>query len=132
MATLEQAAASFQAYLNLVDIDLTNLLTDPGDAGAIPVTNSGTLLMDCASGAETRTLADPSFAGQKLDLVLNNNAGTSIAVTAASDLDSIGNTVLTFDTEGETARLVGIQVDGTDLVWRVFLCDGTSAAPALS
>lgn len=132
MATIEQAAASFQAYLNLVDIDLTNLLTDPGNGGAIPVANSGTLLMDCTSGAETRTLADPSFAGQKLDLVLNNNGGTSIAVTAASDLDSVGTSVLTFDAEGETARLVGIQIDGTDLVWRLFLCEGTGAAPLLS
>lgn len=131
MSTIALAAASFQNYLNYVDVGLTNLLTDPGNGGAIPVTTSGTLLMDCA-GTETRTLADPSFAGQRIDLVLNNNSGVSVTVTAASNLDSVPNNVLTFTTEGSTARLVGIQIDGTDLVWCVFLAEGTNAAPALS
>lgn len=131
MATVEQAAAAFQAYLNFTDEGLTNQLTDPGDAGAIPVTTSGTLLMDCA-GVETRTLPDPTFVGQRLDLCLDNNAGTSIAVTAASDLDSVGGTTLTYTVEGSCARLVGIQVDGTTLRWATFLPDGSGAAPVLS
>jgi hypothetical protein len=126
---LARAATSYQNYLN--QLDASNVLTDPGDGGTIPVTESGTLLMDCA-GVETRTLPDPTFIGQRLDLVLNNNTGTSVAVTAASDLDSVSNSVLTYTVEGSAARLVGIQVDGSDLVWRVFPSEGVAAAPTLS
>lgn len=126
---LAAAAASFQKYLN--QLDPSKLLTDPGDSGTIPVTESGTLLMDCV-GVETRTLPNPVFIGQRLDLCLNNNSGTSIAVTAASDLDSVPNNILTYAVEGSCARLISIQVNGIDLVWRVFLSEGVSAAPVLS
>ena len=50
---------------------MANAVPDPGDGGAIPVTNGGNVSL-VTEGAETRTLAAPSFVGQELSLALKN------------------------------------------------------------
>ncbi len=136
MVTVQQAGESYANYLASVAGDAGNVIVDPGDGEAIAPLVSGKLALTVASGVETRTLAAPTFVGQRLDVCLDVNSGTSVAITVARTLDSVGSTVLTFTTEGSGCRLVAIStglLEGSpDFEWRVFLCEGSSAAPAVS
>ena len=136
MVNVQVAGVSYANYLASVAGGAGNVIVDPGDAGAIAPTVSGKLALTVASGVETRTLAAPTFVGQKLDVCLDINNGTSVAITVARTLDSNGNDVLTFTTEGSGCRLVAIStglLEGApDFEWRVFLCEGANAAPAIS
>lgn len=81
------------------------IIPDPGDGGAIPVNQSG--ICQLSSGAaETRTLADPTFRGQQLDLVMVANGG-NIVITAASPVNQTGHTTITASAVGGFIRLVG-------------------------
>lgn len=91
-------------------------ITDPGDAGAIPVTDSGQCDMTSA-GAETRTLAIPTFEGQILHLTCTVYVG-DIVVTVASAIDTAGNTIITFGTAKDYIHLVAMDVGGA-LAWNV-------------
>ncbi len=97
------------------------LVADPADAGAISVTQSGVCEL-VSAGAETRTLAIPTFAGQELTLVMNTDAG-DIVTTVAAAIDLIGHTTITHNAVGQTITLVGVYVSGA-LVWRVKHLDG--------
>lgn len=96
-------------------------ITDPGDAGAIPVTASGVCAMTSA-GAETRTLAIPTFIGQRLVLVADTYVG-DIVVTAAAAVNVANNNTLTFGAASEACELVAVTVGGS-LVWQVGWNDG--------
>lgn len=96
-------------------------VTDPGDAGAIPVTTSGVCAMTSA-GAETRTLAAPTFLGQRLVLVADTYVG-DIVVTAAAPVNVANNNTLTFGAVSEACELVGVTVGGA-LVWQIGWNDG--------
>lgn len=100
-----------------------DVIADPGDAGAIPVTSTGTCALTSA-GAETRTLAVPSFAGQRLDLSFNVDAG-DIVLTAAAAINQTGNNTLTFADAGDHISLVAVTV-AAGLVWRVVANDGVA------
>lgn len=99
------------------------VIADPGDAGAIPVTASGVVALTSA-GSETRTLAIPTFRGQRLLLYMTVDNG-AIAITVASAINETGNTVITFDDPGETIELTAIDIGGT-LAWRVTAVDGAT------
>ena len=119
-----EAAETVRFELRETDIlnaALANVIADPGDAGAIAVTRSGTCPLVTA-GAETRTLAIPSFAGQQMSLALKTDGGDCV-VTAASGVNVTGNNTLTFDNAGEHILLAAIEV-GAALVWRVLANDG--------
>jgi hypothetical protein len=96
-------------------------ITDPGDAGAIPVVQSGFCMLTSA-GAETRTLAIPTWAGQMLDICCDTYVG-DIAITVASAFDVAGNTVITLGNAGDSIKLVGATIGGT-LAWRVLANNG--------
>jgi len=102
---------------------LANAIADPGDAGAIAVTRSGTCPLVTA-GAETRTLAVPTFAGQQISLGLKTDGGDCV-VTAASGVNVTGNNTLTFSDAGEHILLAAIEV-GAALAWRVVCNDGVA------
>ena len=106
---------------DILNAGLSNSIVDPGDAGAIAVTRSGTCPL-LTAGAETRTLAIPSFAGQQVSLALKTDGGNCV-VTAASGVNVTGNNTLTFDNAGEHILLAGIEV-GAALAWRVVANDG--------
>jgi hypothetical protein len=106
------------------DTDLDTIIADPGDAGAIPVTGSGQVPLVTA-GAETRTLAVPSYAGQRLLLYLKTDGGDCV-VTVAQAINAEGRTTLTLDDAGDHVLLVGIE-EGANLRWRVASAEGIEA-----
>lgn len=85
-------------------------ITDPGNAGAIPVTVSGVCNMTSA-GAETRTLAIPTFVGQEIVLNCDTYIG-NIVVTSAQALNQAGNTVMTFNAVRDNVTLKAITIGG--------------------
>ena len=104
-------------------VSATSAIADPGNAAAIPVTQSGVCAMESA-GAETRTLAIPGWLGQRLTLVCDTYGG-DIAVTVATAFNVANNTVLTFGAVSEVCELVGVSVGGA-LVWQIGINDGVA------
>ncbi len=102
---------------------LNTAITDPGDAGAIPVTGSGSCSLVSAA-AETRTLAAPTYVGQQLSLCCKTYAG-DVVLTAAAAIDSTGNNTLTFGAAGDFIALVGVEL-GAAKVWRILSNDGVA------
>jgi len=98
-------------------------IADPGNAGAIPVTTDGVCALTSA-GAETRTLAIPSFMGQRLSLVCDTYVG-NIVVTSAQALNQAGNTIMTFGAVRDYIALEAITVGGA-LRWAVASNDGVA------
>lgn len=102
---------------------LSNHIADPGDTGAIGVDKSGVCPIVTA-GAETRTLAIPSFIGQSVMLCLDTDGGDAV-ITVASAVNQTGNNTLTFADAGDEISLKAISVGGT-LAWRVASNDGVA------
>lgn len=111
------------AELGLVRPDV--LLTDPGNAGAIGVTRSGCVPIVTA-GAETRTLAVPTFIGQMLTLFMKTDGGDCV-VTVTGGMNVAGNTHATLNDVNDSLQLVGVS-NGVTLVWRVSQNDGCTLA----
>ena len=99
-------------------------ITDPGNAGAIPVTGSGYVPIVTA-GAETRTLAAPTFAGQVIQLAMKTDGGDCVVTVAGTNINQTGNNTITFNDAGDVVTLEGIYV-GSGLRWRVLRNDGAS------
>ncbi len=97
------------------------VIVDPGNAGAIPVTSSGGCALTSA-GAETRTLAIPTFQGQRLALWCDTYGG-DIVVTVAAACNVANNNTLTFGAVSEAIVLEGVTVGGA-LVWQIAGNDG--------
>lgn len=81
------------------------VIADPGNGGAIDVSRSGIIEITTA-GAETRTLADPVFRGQQIDIVMVVDGGDCV-ITAASPVNQTGHTTITLSAIGGFIRLVG-------------------------
>ena len=97
------------------------LIADPGASGAIPVTANGVCALTTA-GAETRTLAIPTFVGQLLTLTLDTDGGDCV-VTVASAFNQAGNTTITLNDAGDTINLIGSTIAGARC-WRIVNNDG--------
>ena len=103
-------------------------IADPGHAGAMAVDRSGVCPLTIGSaGAETSTLAIPTFIGQEITITADVIGTGTRAVTAASAINVAGNTVMTFDTARDTITLKAIQLAGV-LAWEATF----NAAVALS
>jgi len=99
-------------------------LTDPGDAGAIPVTGSGYLEI-VSEGAETRTMAVPAGnVADQIMLAMKTDGGT-VTLTVASAVNTTGNNTLTFAEEGDVVILTAVDLDGT-MAWRITANDGVA------
>lgn len=98
-------------------------ITDPGNGGAIPVTKSGVVSMT-STGADTRTMAIPTFDGQTMVLTHDVDGG-SVAVTVASAFNEAGNTITTFTDAKESIGFVAVRLAGV-LRWQVSFNDGTA------
>lgn len=101
------------------------VIADPGNAGAVAVTASGNCPIVTA-GAETRTVAAPTFAGQQLLLHMKTDGGNAV-VTIASTVNQTGNNTLTFADVNDSILLVGVE-SGANKVWRVVCNDGVALA----
>jgi len=103
----------------------TEVIADPGNTTkAIPVTNSGSCPLVSVGAAETRTLADPTFAGQVLNLCFKTDGG-DITITAASPINQTANNTMLFEDVGDNLVLIGCN-DGADIEWRVLANDGVT------
>lgn len=121
-AGAEYTGADVEAVLSEVTAErLRRTVADPGDAAAIAITKSGVCLLTSA-GVETRTLAIPTFVGQRLGIVHSVDGG-SIEVTASERINETGNTVMTFTEAEDFIELLGIKI-GANLRWQVVSNDG--------
>ena len=77
-----------------------------------------------SAGAETRTIAIPTFIGQEIALIDDTHVG-NIVVTAAAAINQAGNTIMTFGAVKDMIVLTAMTVAGA-LVWRVTANDGCS------
>ena len=100
------------------------LIPDPGNAGAIDVSRSGYVELS-TTAAQTRTLADPTFRGQILDLVFVLDGGDCV-VTAASPVNQTGNNTITFTDVGEHTRLVCAYNATDGWEWKTVVNDGAA------
>lgn len=98
-------------------------LTDPGNAGAIPVTATNGQVAIVTAGAETRTLAIPTHAGQRLILSMQTDGGDCV-VTVAAAINMTGNTTITLNDASDSIELVGIVGSAGALLWRVVVNNG--------
>ena len=102
---------------------LESAITDPGDAGAIPVSASGHVALVTAA-AETRTLAAPTAVGLQLLLYLKTDGGDCV-VTCATTFNETGNNTITFANTGEAVLLTSVE-EGSNKRWRLATADGAS------
>ncbi|MBI4651293.1 hypothetical protein HY745_08430 [Candidatus Desantisbacteria bacterium] len=102
---------------------MNNAIADPGDSGAIAVTASGVCALTSA-GAETRTLAIPTFIGQEIALIDDTHVG-NIVITVSAAVNQAGNNTLTFGAVKDMIVLTAMTV-GAALVWRVTANDGVA------
>ena len=100
---------------------LENTIADPGDAGAIPVTDTGHCDIVTA-GAETRTIAAPDKLGSEMLISLKTDGG-NCTITVATLINQTGNNTITMDDEGDSILLVAIAA-GANKRWRVVYNDG--------
>ena len=107
----------------LAELGLTKsaLLTDPGNAGAIPVNQSGCVPIVTA-GVETRTLAVPTVINQRLAIYFQTKVG-NCTITSSQAINVAGNTTITLTAANQCIQLVAAY-NGTALRWRVLENDG--------
>lgn len=98
-------------------------IDDPGDAGTISTNQPGYVLLVTDGGAETRTLGDPTYIGQIMDLFFYTDGGDCV-VTASSPLNQTGNTIITFTDVGEHTRIIGHYNPTDGWEWRQVCNDG--------
>ena len=97
---------------------IANVIPDPGTGVAIPVTGSGSVALTIGAGAETNTLAIPTFQGQRMLIYAESVAGGTRAITASQTINAGGDTVMTFNTARDTIELVAEDIGGA-LRWQV-------------
>ena len=100
------------------------IIPDPGASGTIDVSRSGYLELTSV-GVETRTLPDPTFRGQVLDIVFIVDGG-NITMTADSAVNQTGNNTITFTDVGEHTRLVGAYNATDGWEWKTVVNDGAA------
>ncbi len=104
-------AASAWSVLG-ISAGTTNVIPDPGTGVAIPVTASGTIELTIGAGAETNTLAAPTFQGQVLVINADTVGAGTRAITCATTVNIAGNTVMTFNAVRDAVVLRAITVGG--------------------
>jgi predicted RecA/RadA family phage recombinase len=106
---------------NTIHNALTADLADPGNAGAIPVTDSGKCDI-VTTAAQTRTLAAPTYVGQQLLLSMKTDGGNCV-ITCATTVNQTGNNTITMDDAGDAILLVA-KANGANKRWSVVSNDG--------
>jgi hypothetical protein len=102
-------------------------ISDPGNGNAIDVTYNGICNLTSGAGAETRTMAIPTFIGQTIGLCMDTDGGGNIVITVAAAINQAGNTQITMDAAADSIFLVAMTVGGARR-WRVVYNDGCALA----
>jgi predicted RecA/RadA family phage recombinase len=102
---------------------LSSGIADPGASGAIPVTNSGHVELVTA-GAETRTIAAPTFLGQELLISFKTKVGNCV-ITVTTTVNVTGNNTITFSAVQQAVRLQAVAT-GSNIRWSVVSADGAA------
>lgn len=97
------------------------VITDPGASGAIPVTASGVCDLVTA-GAETRTVAAPSFVGQTL-LLNADTIVTSCTVAFAANFDNTPHAHWEATAAGQSGYFIAATIAGVK-TWRLVANNG--------
>ena len=103
---------------------MAGILPDPGDAGTIDVSRSGTCSLT-TGGAETRTLPIPTFLGQQVVLSFAVDGGDCVVTCPQDVAQNPGDNVMTFADAGDIIVLQSI-LEGAVLRWRVTGNDGVA------
>ena len=115
-ATVRVLLVPITQVTNTIHQDLTNVIADPNNGGAIPVTDSGSVQI-VTTGAQTRTLAAPSNVGQMLSISMKTDGGDCVITVADPHIDGTNNTI-TLNDVGDRVLLVG-GISGAGFVWRL-------------
>jgi predicted RecA/RadA family phage recombinase len=107
----------------VVNSETERAITDPGASGAIPVTAGGYVNIVTA-GAETRTLAAPSYRGQLLSIAMKTDGGDCV-ITCATTVNQTANNTITLNDAGDHVLLIAKQ-NGNNLRWSVVANDGAT------
>ena len=91
---------------------------------AIAVTHSGSFPIT-QNGAETNTLADPTYIGQWLTIFVDTDTSGARVITAASRINQAANTIITLTEVGDCIKLEAITIAGA-LKWQVISNDGAA------
>ena len=104
----------------------TNVIADPGAAGAIAVTGGGTCELVGTTGSQTRTLAAPTAVGQEITLVTKAITSGTLTITVANLVTAAGvaATTVAQSTAGMVTVLKGVMI-GSTLSWSVVSSGGT-------
>lgn len=122
--TFAQKYSGGAAIIDLDGVSIQdNNIADPGASGAIPVTQSGTVAIVTA-GAETRTLAAPTYVGQELVIYMKTDGGNAV-LTCTTGLNQTGNNTATYADVGDVMVLRAVEV-GSNLRWRIVGNDGVA------
>lgn len=94
----------------------------PATGTAIPVTHACSFPIT-QNGAETNTLADPTYIGQQISIFVDTDTSGARVITAASRINQAGNTIITLTEVGDFIKLEAITIAGA-LKWQVIANDG--------
>jgi len=97
---------------------------DPGDTGTITIQHFGMICAVTTTGAETRTLAQPTQAGLLCGVVLDVDGG-NLTLTVTGGYDQAASTTITYGDAGDSAFFYSIK-EGSSYFWRLFSCDGVT------
>jgi len=121
--TVRIAVVGVAAVTNTIQQPLTNVIADPGNAAAIPVTDSGHVDI-VTTGAETRTLAAPTYIGQLLEISMKTDGGDCV-IAIATLINQAGNNRITLNDAGDAVLLMG-KASGASKLWSVVSNDGAT------
>lgn len=99
-------------------------IPDPGDAGTLNFDRQLSVFSLVSAAAETRTLPDPKFPGQRALVYLKTDGG-DVTITADTQIDSAGTTSIVLGDAGDYVDLVGVN-NSTSLEWRVVSSEGVA------
>lgn len=111
--------------IDLASKTITTSVADPGTAQAIPVDKSAVINIIVGAGAETNTLAIPSFIGQRMIINADTVGIGTRAITSAAGINQAANTIMTFAQARDLIALQAVTVGGA-LRWAVTANDGVA------
>ena len=97
---------------------------DPGDGNSIDTRYSGVCEIVTAD-AETRTLPDPTYLGQKLTIHMQTDEGDCV-ITASTAINQTGNNTITLGAVDDLIVLESVEVSSGTYKWRVTGNDGAA------